>query len=105
MSENAVVDVLLGVGVTLELLCCLGVAVMRTTYDRLHYLSGATAVGPFVILAALLVREGLSSQTLDAIAAVSILFLAGPALVHAMGRAARRIDYGSPEAQPEERQP
>jgi multisubunit Na+/H+ antiporter MnhG subunit len=92
MSENALVDLLLGLGVAAELLCCLGVAVMRTAYDRLHYLAASTAVGPFLILAALLVREGLSAQTLDAIAAVSILFLAGPVLVHATARAVRRVD-------------
>ncbi len=72
MSENALVDLLLGLGVAAELLCCLGVAVMRTAYDRLHYLAASTAVGPFLILAALLVREGLSAQTLDAIAARAV---------------------------------
>jgi monovalent cation/proton antiporter MnhG/PhaG subunit len=105
VSENAIVDVLLGVAVSLELLCCLGVALMRTVYDRLHYLSAATALGPFLILAALIVREGLASQTLDAIAAVAILFLAGPVLVHSTARAARRIDYGGVEARPEEKAP
>jgi monovalent cation/proton antiporter MnhG/PhaG subunit len=103
MSENLVVDVLLGVGVALELLCALGVMVMRSVYDRLHYLSAATTVGPLVILAALLVREGLSSQTLDAIATVAILFLAGPIVVHALARAARRIEHGHAGAVPEER--
>ncbi len=98
MSGNAIVDVLLGVAVAVELLCCLGVALMKTVYDRLHYLSASTAVGPFLILAALLAREGLSSQTLDAIVTVAILFLAGPLLVHATARAARRIDYGTPGA-------
>ena len=100
MSGNAIVDVLLGVAVAIELLCCLGVAVMRNVYDRLHYLSAATSVAPFLILAALLVREGLSSQTLDAIATVAILFIAGPLLVHATARAARRIDYGRPGVAP-----
>jgi multicomponent Na+:H+ antiporter subunit G len=104
VSENAAVDVLLGTAVACELLCCLGVALMKTVYDRLHYLSAATAVGPFLILAALLVREGLSSETLDAIAAVAFLFLAGPVLVHATSRAARRMDHGSVRALPGERE-
>jgi len=94
------VDVLLGVAVAVELLCCLGVALMTNVYDRLHYLSASTAVGPFLILAALLVREGLSSQTFDAIATVAILFVAGPILVHATARAARRIDFGRPGVRP-----
>lgn len=100
MSGNSIVDVLLGVAVAFELLCCLGVAVMRTVYDRLHYLGASTAVAPFLILAALLVREGLGSETLDAIATVGILFVAGPVLVHATARAARRIDYGRPGVAP-----
>ncbi len=104
MSGNAIVDVLLALGVAGELLCCLGVALMRTVYDRLHYLSAATAVPPFLFLAALLVREGLGSETLDAAAAVAILFLAGPVLVHATARAARRMDVGVAGALPEERE-
>jgi multisubunit Na+/H+ antiporter MnhG subunit len=103
VSDNAIVDVLLGVAVTVELLCVLGVAVMRTTYDRLHYLSASTSVAPFLILAALIVREGICSQTMDAIAAVGILFIAGPVLVHATARAARRVDYGTARALPEEK--
>ena len=91
---NAAVDVLLALGVAAELLCVVGVVAARTVFDRLHYAGAATAVGPFLILAALLVREGLSSQGLESIAAVGLLFLANPALVHATARAARRIDYG-----------
>lgn len=102
-SSNTAVDVLLGVAVAIELLCCLGVLVMTNVYDRLHYLGAATAVAPVLILAALIVREGLSSQTLDAIVTVGILFIAGPVLVHATARAARRIDYGRPGAAPKER--
>lgn len=84
------VDVLLGVGVTLELLCCVGVAVMRTTFDRLHYAAAGTTVPAFLVLAAVLVREHLSSGGLDAIAAVGIMFLLNPVLITATARAARR---------------
>ena len=86
---NAVVDVLLTVGVAAELLCCLGVAVMRTTYDRLHYAAAGSTAGPFCILAAVLVREGFGQVGLDSIAAVALLFLVSPLVVHATARAAR----------------
>jgi multisubunit Na+/H+ antiporter MnhG subunit len=86
---NIAVDVLLAAGVAAELLCCAGVAVMRTTYDRLHYTAAGTTVGPFCILAALLVREGFGQVGLNGIAVVVILFLAGPLVVHATARAAR----------------
>jgi monovalent cation/proton antiporter MnhG/PhaG subunit len=87
--RNVAVDVLLAAGVTAELLCCLGVAVMRTTFDRLHYSAAGTTVGPFCIVAALLLREGLGQVGLGGIAVVVLLFLTGPLVVHATARAAR----------------
>jgi len=102
---NVAVDVLLGLGVAGELLCCLGVLVMRNVFDRLHYAAAGTTVPPFLILAAVLVREGVSTQGLEAIAAVALLFLVNPALVTATARAARRIDFGGVEALPEEKGP
>jgi monovalent cation/proton antiporter MnhG/PhaG subunit len=87
--ENVVVDILLAVGVTAQLLCCVGVAVMRTTFDRLHYSAAGTTVGPFCILAALLVREGFGQVGLSGIAVVAVLFVTGPLVVHATARAAR----------------
>lgn len=101
--ENAVVDVLLGLAVAAELVCVLGVVVMRTTFDRLHYVGAGSTLGPLLVLAAFLVREGVSSQGLQTIAAVGILCLASPVVVHAIARAARRIDYGAARALPEER--
>ena len=86
------VDVLLTIGVTLELLCCVGVLVMRTTLDRLHYAAAGTTVPAFFVLAAVLVREHLSSGGMDAIAAVGLVFLLNPILVTATARAIRRQD-------------
>lgn len=102
MSENLLVDVLLSVGVGAELLSCVGVVVARSVYDRLHFVAAGSTVGPFLILAALLVREGLSAQGLESIAAVVLLFFAGPVLVHVIARAARQIDFGTVEARPED---
>jgi multisubunit Na+/H+ antiporter MnhG subunit len=89
------VDVLLGLGVALELLCCVGVVVMPTTFDRLHYLAAATTVPAFLVLAAVLVREHLSGGGLQAIAAVGLMFVLNPILVTATARAARRIEERS----------
>jgi multisubunit Na+/H+ antiporter MnhG subunit len=87
-----VVDVLLALGVAGELLCVLGVLVMRTTLDRLHYAAAATTVPAFLVLAAVLVREHVTSGGLQAIAAVGLLFLLNPALVIATARASQRVD-------------
>jgi multisubunit Na+/H+ antiporter MnhG subunit len=86
------VDVLLGLGVAGELLCVVGVLVMRTTFDRLHYAAAATSVPPFLVLAAVLVREHMSAGGLEAIATVALLLLLNPALVIATAQAARRTD-------------
>ena len=91
-ASDLVVDVLLGFGVAGTLLCVVGVVVMRTTLDRLHYVAAATSVPPFLILAAVLVRVHMSAGGLQALAAVGLLFLLSPALVIATARAARRID-------------
>jgi|SRR5579884_2936452 len=91
---NAAVDVLLGLAVFCEAVCVLGVIVMRTTYDRLHYAAAGTSVPAFFVLAALLCREHVSSGGLESIAAVAFLFLLGPLLVIYTARAARRIDMG-----------
>ena len=103
MIANVAVDILLGLGVALELLCCVGVVVMRTTFDRLHYAAAGTTVPAFLVLAAVLVREHVSAGGLEAIAAVGLMFLLNPILVTATARAARRIDFGSVESLPEER--
>ena len=102
-TRDLLVDVLLAFGVGAELMCAIGVAAMRTVFDRLHYAAAGTTIGPFLILVALLIRTGFTSQGLEAIAAVAILFLANPALVNATARAARRMDYGGVSALPEEK--
>lgn len=89
---NVLVDVFLGFGVVLELLCCAGAALMHNVFDRLHFVSAATTVPSFFVLAAVLVREHLSSGGLEAIAAVGLMFLLNPLLVIATARAARRVE-------------
>lgn len=101
---DVAVDILLGLGVAGELLCVAGVALMRTTFDRLHYAAAGTTVPAFLVLAAVLVREHLSAGGLQAIAAVALLFLLNPVLVITTARAARRIDYGSVAPLPEEKE-
>lgn len=91
-ASDLAVDVLLAAGVAGELLCVLGIVAMRTTYDRLHYAAAGTTVPAFLVLAAALVREHVTSGGLEAIAAIGILFVVNPALVIATARAARRVD-------------
>ena len=80
---NWVVDILLALAVLLELACVAGVLFMPTTFDRLHYVGAAPTVPAFLVLAAVLCREHLSSGGLEAIAAV----LAEIAVARTDGRA------------------
>jgi monovalent cation/proton antiporter MnhG/PhaG subunit len=87
------VEVLLGVAIASAFVCVLGVVVMRTTFDRLHYAAAGTTVPAFCVLAAVILREHVSSSGLEAIAAVGLMFLLNPVVLTATARAARRIDF------------
>ena len=97
------INVLLVAAVAAQLVSALGLVVMRTAADRLHYTSAAFTVGPFCVLAAVLLREGMTTAGYDTIATVGLLFLAGPVVVHATARAGRRLTFGDTGARPEER--
>jgi multisubunit Na+/H+ antiporter MnhG subunit len=86
-AGSVAVDVLLALGVLGEALCVVGVLLMRTAYDRLHYASAGATVPALLVLAAVLVREHLSSGGLEAIAAVGLMLLLAPVLTSATARA------------------
>jgi monovalent cation/proton antiporter MnhG/PhaG subunit len=83
------VDILVWAGVAGEVLCCLGILVMRDVYDRLHYAMAATTVPPFLIAAAVLVEEGWGQAGINALVVAVALFLLSPILAHATARVAR----------------
>ena len=95
MTDNLVVDLLLGLAVGLELVCVAGLILARTTADRLHFVAAASTVPPVLVLGALVVREGLPSNVMESIVAIAILLLANPVLIHALGRAARSLEKQS----------
>jgi multicomponent Na+:H+ antiporter subunit G len=80
--------VLLGLGVLIELLCAVGVLVMRNPFDRLHYLAPATSLGPLAIAAAILVAESDGQAKIKSVLVALVLLATGPILTHATARAA-----------------
>jgi len=84
---SAVIDVLLALGVTVELACCVGVLVMGDAYDKLHYLGPATIVGPVCIAAAVVVQQSLDQAGVKSLLTAGLLIVAGPVLTHATARA------------------
>ena len=92
-AREVVATVLLGLGVGIELVACLGVVAMRGVYDRLHY-NGPAIVGALAIGAAVVVRESFSLIGNKALL-LAVFFLAtSPLLSHATGRAARLRERG-----------
>jgi multisubunit Na+/H+ antiporter MnhG subunit len=91
--EDAVVYALLGMGVALELVSALGVALMGGVYDRLHYVA-PSALGAVLIVAAIWVREGPSTIALEGTLLAAFLLVCSPALAHGTARAARISERG-----------
>jgi multisubunit Na+/H+ antiporter MnhG subunit len=107
---NLAVTVLLGIGVACEVICAVGVLVMRGPFQKLHYASAGTTVGAFCIGAAIVARETLhgggavevSAGGLETLAAVAFMFLLGPAVTILTARAARRLEHEPREITPGE---
>lgn len=84
---------LLGLGVAMEVIACVGVVMMRGVYDRIHFLA-PSVLGAILVAAAVWVREGPSIISLQATLLSGFLVVASPALAHATARAARISERG-----------
>lgn len=94
MSWRQVVAlVLLIAGGSLELLAVLGLCVMRSAYDRLHYV-GLAGFGALLIGIAVVLRESFSLIGDKALLVGVILVLAGPVLVHTTARSLLTRELG-----------
>ena len=88
-AHDLALGLLLGFAVGTELLCCLGLVVMRDVYDRLHYAMAASTVPAFLLAAAVLVEEGWTQPGINTFVIVVVMFLTNPVLAHAVARVAR----------------
>jgi multisubunit Na+/H+ antiporter MnhG subunit len=85
----AIAAVLMGAGVAVQALCCVGVLRMRTALGALHY-TGPGGVAAVLVAAGLLVREGLSQASGRGLMVAALIFVANPVLAHVSGRAVAR---------------
>jgi multicomponent Na+:H+ antiporter subunit G len=88
-AQDLVLGFLIGLGVGGELLCCVGLVVMRDVYSRLHYAMAASTVPPFLLAAAVIVDKGWTQPGINALLLAVSLFLISPIAAHATARAAR----------------
>jgi monovalent cation/proton antiporter MnhG/PhaG subunit len=86
MLRDLVVGALVGAGVAVQLLVCLGVVLMRDALARLHY-TGASTLGVACLCAAVVVSESASLIGLKAILTAAFMLVTGPVVVHATARA------------------
>jgi multicomponent Na+:H+ antiporter subunit G len=93
MTE-AVVAVLLALGVGSGLVSALGLLATRDPFDQLHFTGPATVIAPVAIAAAVLVEEPLSSAGVKSVLIALVMLGTGPVLIHATARAARVRDRG-----------
>jgi multisubunit Na+/H+ antiporter MnhG subunit len=86
-------DVLVCAGAALAVISSLGVLVMRSAYDRLHY-TGPLVLSALLIAAAVLVRHGWSLIADKALLTAAFVLVSGPVVTHAAGRAFRAAERG-----------
>jgi monovalent cation/proton antiporter MnhG/PhaG subunit len=101
-ARQLVAGVLLFAGVGVEIVCVLGLVVMRDALDRLHCASAA-GFGVLLIAVAVVVQESFSLIGNKALAIALILLVANPVLAHATARTIRIRRHGDWRARPEER--
>jgi multicomponent Na+:H+ antiporter subunit G len=101
-AKEIVIDVLLGAGVLVQLLSCIGVVFMPNLMDRLHFVTPATSLGPIFVAGAIVIEEALDHQGIFAVLVAGFLLLFGPVLTHATARAARIRQRGDWRVQADE---
>jgi multisubunit Na+/H+ antiporter MnhG subunit len=88
VTASVVEIVLLAVGIAAIALGCVGLLVARDTFLRLHYLGPASALGAPLIIAALVVHEGVGLPAIKLVLIGVLLVGSGAVTVAAFGRAA-----------------
>jgi multicomponent Na+:H+ antiporter subunit G len=78
---------LLVLGIGAVALSCLGLLTARDTYLRLHYLGPASSLGTPLIVAAMVMHEGLSFSAVKLVLIGVLLVGSGSVTVAAFGRA------------------
>ena len=91
--RHVAATVLLVAGCSLQVLAVLGLVVMRSTLDRLHYV-GLAGYGALLVALAILVRQSFSLIGDKALLSGVLLAVLGPVLVHVTARSLRIRRHG-----------
>ncbi len=92
-TRDVISGVILAAGGLLELLAVLGRCLMRSVYDRLHYV-GLAGFGAFFVAVAILVRESFSLIGDKALLVGVLLVACGPVLAQTTARSMLIREHG-----------
>ena len=101
-GKQLLIAVLLGAAALIQFLCVLGVWLMPHVYDRLHFLTPATSVAPWLVAGAVWTREAMAHQGIVALLVAVFMLVFQPVLTHATIRAARAHQLGDWRPRPGE---
>jgi multicomponent Na+:H+ antiporter subunit G len=88
------IDVLLAIGVIVALAGCIGIAVVKDFYERLHYLAPPSTISITCFAAAVLIDKRLSQAGIKALLIWGVVVWMNAVLTHATARAARIRQFG-----------
>jgi monovalent cation/proton antiporter MnhG/PhaG subunit len=94
MIKDVFSDILLGSAVLIVLGASIGLLVMPDAYQKLHFVTPAALVAPFLVALAILVQMGVYENTGETFLALLFLVIAGPFVSHATIRAIRIREKG-----------
>jgi multisubunit Na+/H+ antiporter MnhG subunit len=87
--REVLTDVLLALATLTVVLSSIGIAVMPGAAAKLHYVTPAAVVAPFLVTLAIFVKQGLDSNTGMTVIALLFMVAVSPYLSHATIRAIR----------------
>ncbi|HLN68582.1 MAG TPA: monovalent cation/H(+) antiporter subunit G [Streptosporangiaceae bacterium] len=94
IAKDIISDILLALAVMIVASASIGVLVMRDAYQKLHFVTPAALIAPFLVALAIFVQAGLYENTGETLVALLLMVIAGPFLSHATMRAIRVREKG-----------
>lgn len=94
MAREVVTIVALTLLVSLTIFCSLGLFAMRTSYERLHFITPPAAVGSFLLTIAVFVAEPELVAGLKTLFVALLLVFSNAIVSHATARAMRIRELG-----------
>jgi monovalent cation/proton antiporter MnhG/PhaG subunit len=105
MAHPILTSLLLGLAVALALICSIGIAVVRDTYQRIHFSAPIVAISMPLISVAVFLEEPDSQARIKAVAITVLLIVMNAVLGHATARAIYIRETGrwpdKPQAEPD----